>query len=313
MADFYMHRMLIRKLQETTGETPESTIGAQGPDYFYYVLGQNKPTAQHLGNSIHKAKTRDFLCHLLESAITHESEAMLAYLHGFLTHHALDTAIHPYIFYYTGLYKENEPETFKWAGLHLQFERKVDIAFIKHQLNVLPHKKKLFQKTLPLKSLNAPIQTAIEEAVHKTFEVEGAGALFNQGYQMMRRVGRVLVYDPTTLKQKFIAKIESHKTPKNTYYQDLSHAQKTDDFDYLNLSHTEWLHPVTGKPSTESVLDLYDQALGQSKIWIEAASKGYQNKSTEPLFNVLKDASYDTGLPVSESQTMIHFKDYRTV
>ena len=311
MADFYMHRMLIKKLQATIGETPESTIGAQGPDYFYYVLGKNKPKAMQLGNAIHKSHTRAFLCALLESAIRHDSEAMLHYLYGFLSHHALDTSIHPYIFYYTGLYQKNDPDTYKWAGLHLQFERKVDIAFIKHQLGILPHTHKLFQHTLPLKQLNNAIQTAIDEAVKETYGEVFAGVLFNQGYRMMRRVGRVLVYDPTGLKQKIIRTVESYKTPKNTYYQDLSHAQNTEDFDYLNLNRTPWLHPVTKASSTSTVLEMYDQAYDQSLKWIHAAKEGFQHKSSLPLRQMLTDASYDTGVSLNLDQTMQYFKDYR--
>lgn len=313
MADFYMHRMLIGEIQETIGFSNESTIGAQGPDYFYYVLGENKPRAQHLGNIIHKSKTKAFLLHLLEAAINAKSEAMLHYTLGFLTHHALDISIHPYIFYYTGLHLKEDPKTHSWAGLHLQFERKVDIAFIKHQLNMKPHTHKLYKKTLPLKALNAAIKTALDEALAQTFDEAPASDLFNQGYRTMRKVGRLLVYDPLTIKRKTLGVFESYKKPKSTYFQDLSHAQNTDDFDYLNLKKTTWHHPVTNAPMNDSVLEIYEKALNLSHTFIQAAKDSYQNTNTDALAGELTNASYDTGMDCDIPQPMTHFKDYRTL
>mgnify|MGYP006301733905 CR=1 FL=1 len=312
MADFYMHRMLIGKLQETFGSSPESTIGAQGPDYFYYVQGADKPRAQHFGNIIHKSKTKAFLVALLQSAIDHQSEAMLHYTYGFLSHHALDISIHPYIFYYTGLYQEEDPTNHAWAGLHLQFERKVDIAFMKHQLSIQPHRHKLYLKTLPLKALTQDIITVIDEAVEHTFGEKEAGTLFAKGYQTMRKVGRFLVYDPLKLKRKLIGLFESYQKPKSTYFQDLSHAQNTDDFDYLNLSQTPWHHPVTNASLDDSVLDIYEKALNLSHMFIQAAKESYQKKNTDGLAHILTNASYDTGIDCDSEQVMRHFLDYRT-
>lgn len=313
MADFYMHRMLIGQIQETIGYSDESTIGAQGPDYFYYVIGANKPAAMDVGNRIHKSHTRSFLVTMLEVAIKQQSSDILQYVCGFLSHHALDISIHPYIFYYTGLYQEKDPSTHQWAGLHLQFERKVDIAFIKKHRHIQPNRHMLFKQTLPLNALNAPIQTAIEHSVLRTFGVAGAADLFNQGYQMMRRVGRFIVFDPFTLKRKLLGVFESYHTPKSTYFQDLSHAQKTSDFDYLNDQASPWLHPVTGETQTLSVDAIFNQAYDLSMAYIDAALKGFEASDTTPLEKVLRNASYDTGLPVTTDQTMRHFKDYRTI
>lgn len=311
MADFYMHKTLVQKIQETFSiNSPESTIGAQGPDFFYYVLGKSKDLALKCGNLIHKAKTKQFLITLFETSIKYQDQRMRDYLIGFLTHHALDTTIHPYIFHYTGIYDEDDSNTIEWAGLHLQFERKVDIAFMKHTLGIQAHKKHLAKQTLPLKSLSEPIMTMMDESVKTVFNINKSANVFNQGYQTMKKVGRWFVFDPFKIKKRLIGLFESRKKPKNTYFQDLSHAQNINDFDYLNLNKSPWLHPVTGETNHHSVLEIFEEAFKISKDWTEAVIKGFKEKTTKPLESLLENASYDTGLPLSEKQTMTYFSNY---
>jgi len=312
MADFYMHYTLAQRISNTFElSSKETLIGAQGPDYFFYVLGKMKDKALECGQLIHTSKTKMFLVEMLKTAIEKKSIAMRNYLIGFLTHHALDTRIHPYIFYYTGLYDETNPETSQWAGLHLEFERKVDIAFIKDRFKFSPHKKHLMKKTLPLKQLSEEILTQIETSIKNTFNLENTASVFNQGYKIMKKVGRFVVFDPLKIKRKLIGLFESKNQPKNTYYQDLSHAQNTSDFDYLNLTHETWYHPVSNTPHQESVNDLFNQAFEVSKKWAEAVIKGFKEQTTSDLENLLEDASYDTGLPWNPKKSMTYFFDYR--
>lgn len=311
MADFYMHKTLVQKIQEAFSiNSPESTIGAQGPDFFYYVLGKSKNLAIKCGNLIHKSKTKQFLITLFETSIKYQDPKMRDYLIGFLTHHALDTMIHPYIFHYTGLYDEKDSSTFEWAGLHLQFERKVDITFMKHTLGITAHKIHLAKQTLPLKKLSEPIMTMINESVERVFKIKKSASVFNLGYQTMKKVGRWIVFDPFKIKKCLITLIESRKKPKNNYFQDLSHVQNINDFDYLNLNKSPWLHPVTGEVNQQSVLDIFEEAFKKSKRWTEAVIKGFKEKTTQPLESLLENASYDTGLPLSDKQTMTYFSNY---
>jgi hypothetical protein len=167
------------------------------------------------------------------------------------------------------------------------------------------------KKALPLKELSKDILSQIETSIKNTFNLENTASVFNQGYKIMKKVGRFVVFDPLKIKVKLIRLFESKKHPKNTYYQDLSHAQKTSDFDYLNLKNETWVHPVTNTPHHESVIQLFDKALEISKKWAEAVIKGFKEQTTSDLENLLEDASYDTGLPWNPKKTMSYFLDYR--
>jgi len=312
MADFYMHKTLVDQfLDQTLAEPFYAILGAQGPDYFYYVLNNKKAAATTIGTALHSSKTKAFLIGLTQKAIDQKTPELLDYVLGFLTHYALDHAIHPYIFHYSGVYRVEEVSTHQWAGLHLQFERKVDIAFIKHQLDFAPHKKKLRKEVLPLNRLPLTVEKAIDSVVESVYGLHGAGALFQKGYKTMSWVECLLVYDPFKIKRPLLALLSPYKKPRSLYYQDLSHAQKTDDFDYLNLAGKPWKHPVTGELFTHNVLDLFEAAKKRASKLIDAALKSYQTKDSAPLAAVLTDSSYDTGLLLERSQTMVHFNDYR--
>lgn len=313
MADFYMHRTLLSEFfSEIKLHRDYGCLGAQGPDYFYYVLNaKDKPRAQQAGNLLHQEKTRLFFHHLLETTIAQQSLALYDYLLGFLTHHALDVAIHPYIFYYTGVYQENDPQTVEYAGLHLQFERKVDIAFIKAKFGFKPHRKRLSKAILPFRSMPRLISEAIDQVIEKTYDLKATGDLFEKGLATMRKVEHYLVTDRWGLKKPFLRLITPYKKPRAIYYQDLSHHQNTDDFDYLNLQKKPWKHPVLGVSRKESVFELYDHAKLLAQTWIDALKEAYSQNDASILSALLPNASYETGLPLAQSQAMRYFDNYR--
>lgn len=313
MADFYMHRTLVSEFfTHVQSHQDYACLGSQGPDYFYYVLNQNdKVLAQKAGNALHQQKTQLFLHHLLDLAIQQKSLELYDYVLGFLTHHALDVAIHPYIFYYTGVYKEEDPKTYEYAGLHLQFERKVDISFIKHRFGFSPHLRRLAKKILPFNEMPEMVKNAIDQAVEKTYDLKATGPLFEKGYLNMRKVEHYLVTDRLCIKRPLLKLVTPYKKPRATYYQDLSHCQNIKNFDYLNLKNKPWKHPVLGTEQTESVLDLYDHAKQLVTPWIDALKEAYEKEDAAILSSLLPNASYETGLPLDKAQRMHYFKNYR--
>ena len=313
MADFYMHRTLVSEFfSHIQSHQDYACLGSQGPDYFYYVLNKNdKAQAQKAGNVLHQQKTQLFLHHLLEEAIQQKSLVLYDYVLGFLTHHALDVSIHPYIFYYSGVYKEDDPKTYEYAGLHLQFERKVDISFIKHRFGFKPHLRRLSRKILPFKGMPDVVKKAVDQAIEKTYGLQATGILFEKGYATMRKVEHYLVTDRLCIKRPLLKYLTPYKTPRAIYYQDLSHCQNTQDFDYLNLSHQSWKHPVLGTEHRESVLEIYDQAKGLVNGWLEALKEAYDQEDASILSSLLPNASYETGLSLDKAQRMHYFKNYR--
>lgn len=61
-------------------------LGALGPDFLYYLPEQNR--GQDVFTMFHEEKTREILCYVFDWI---EKKELKAYLHGFLTHYALDS------------------------------------------------------------------------------------------------------------------------------------------------------------------------------------------------------------------------------
>ena len=73
-------------------------LGLHGPDLLFYYRPLSHDPLKHRGSAMHQAAAADFFCpagKLLDS--DPESEALAAYLWGFLCHFALDLHCHAYI------------------------------------------------------------------------------------------------------------------------------------------------------------------------------------------------------------------------
>lgn len=104
MPSGYLHRRCALAACEAAGITPQETdaltLGSQGPDPLF-TLGmfplrlKNRPLPY--GHLLHQARTGAFLCALTRRA-KDLGDAERAFAMGFLTHYALDTTFHPYVY-----------------------------------------------------------------------------------------------------------------------------------------------------------------------------------------------------------------------
>lgn len=112
MPDFWSHHFAALKADENRkivkpsrliwSETFDTlyTFGAQGPDFFYYI-GKFNPLSKHhfgeVGNQVHELGTQDLFRDMLNFMINKPSEALMAYIAGFISHYILDVHCHPLI------------------------------------------------------------------------------------------------------------------------------------------------------------------------------------------------------------------------
>ena len=90
----------------------------QGPDplYFYNLatLSKGKYIRNNYPELLHNYKTKNFFITLIKEIKERKLEKnkqTISFLYGFICHYALDTTIHPYILYKTGIYNKNQKET----------------------------------------------------------------------------------------------------------------------------------------------------------------------------------------------------------
>jgi len=209
MADFFLHTQLIEDIYQKNPEYKllgYAKIGAQGPDPFYYVLkSKYQKESMNLADDMHDSKINEFLIAITDYVKAHQTDILLAYYKGFLTHFVLDVNIHPYIYYYTGEYFVDRPKTYKFRGYHLRFERSVDIAYIRnryHQEARMFHKR---SRILPIKDTPSEIRELHQKVASLVYGVHKGSEYFDNGYQSMRKLLKLLISDKTGFKKLLLS------------------------------------------------------------------------------------------------------------
>ena len=140
MADFLTHDMLglevIRtarpEIKARLEEFPEAfRWGCQGPDpLFYRRLWEGGGPWHPLAGRMHSEDTAGLFQAMADYVTGMKGwarEASAAYLDGFLCHYALDSAIHPYVYFLQKRIEKDHPRLQK-GTVHCQIETDIDIA-----------------------------------------------------------------------------------------------------------------------------------------------------------------------------------------
>lgn len=276
-------------------------IGAQGPDplfYHHYQPWKKNLHANKLGSRLHSEKTKPYLESIIKAATSDEEKAWVA---GFLTHFALDTSAHPYIFYRTGLFNKATQEN---RGYHLMLERTIDAINIKEQ-GFNPSTYNVRDRHFTRKAIPTSITSLLNTIGKHLYNEPHLGTKYSDGYNDFRSAIGILAYDPTGIK-KFFYRILDRLTSSEILYSALSpYKCESKGHDHKNKSKTTWHHPVTNEASNDSFDDMVHKATKKSKQLIQAANE-YWTTGNESGLDVIKDESYDTGMATGK-HTMVHF------
>lgn len=276
-------------------------IGAQGPDplfYHHYQPWKKNLHANKLGSRLHSEKTKPYLEAIIKAASSDEEKAWVA---GFLTHFALDTSAHPYIFYRTGLFNKATQEN---RGYHLMLERTIDSINIKEQ-GFNPSTYNVRDRHFMRKAIPTSITAMLNTIGQDLYSEPQLGARYSEGYEDFRSAIGVLAYDPRGIK-KFVYRLLDRVTKSEILYSALSPYQcELLGHDHKNKSKMTWHHPVTNEPSNDSFDDMFNNAVAKSIQLIEAAH-AYWTSGNKNVFDVIQDESYDTGMATGQHK-MVHF------
>lgn len=314
MADFFLHSQLINEIYKKHENDPYlayAKMGAQGPDPFYYVIkSEIQKQSMNLADDMHDSLVNQLLITLTNYVKSHNDEILRAYFKGFLTHFILDVNIHPYIYYYTGEYISDDPSTYKYRGYHLRFERAVDMAYIRfryHQSAPSFHQR---DRVIPAKEVPVEIKEMMKHVAKEVYQVDDVDKLYEHGYQTMRKLLKFLVSDKTGIKKIILRIADIFMKPSPILLRDYPYHRKDKKYDYLNLEHDTWYHPITNKPITLSVIDIYQQALDEASHTIEKVFAYIDGDQSIDLASIYKNRSFNSGHDTSKPRKMIHFKLY---
>lgn len=311
MADFYMHALLAEDICRTSALKLNQGLvkmGAQGPDpYYFNALNIHKIQSLGLADDMHDHRINDMLISMLEYVKNHYSMDLHSFYIGFLSHYALDTLLHPYIYHYTGDYHKDNIKSITHRGLHVKFERRVDIHFIKLIFNQISYQYPVCNLTFDLKDVPEEITDFMEHIAKKVYQNDFGGMLYAKGYHHMQQTCKRFVQDRFGIKKGLLSIVDLFNKSQRIHLKDLSYHNVDDHFDYLNIGHETWYHPVTGEPFNLSVPELYVRAYYRVLSLIEHTSNYILNNQKTDFKKLFGNLSLNSGVDVHLNLKMTHF------
>ena len=247
-------------------------LGCLGPDYYFYDRLPPTPfipNQKRHGNVLHGLD-----CFTLFSALKDRAdESLRPYLYGFLTHIALDSAVHPYI------------ESGHRGLLHSRFEGVIDSLVYADTQDTFPYRE-IFYLRPDTKAIDA-LLTDVSKAL-LSVNVKGA---YSRGYRKFRRLVP-LMYDPKSRRYRFL-RFFGRLIKKPGIVSDLLIGPGHEDPEgCMNLSRNTWVSPwEPDRVRSESVPMLFDAAKALAVSLIRA----YDENDGETLYRLLHGRSMQKG------------------
>ncbi len=273
MPNIICHTLFLDELYSTLDEEYKEwmeprkqlmEIGSNGPDILFFHgydfkrLLKKKEVA-HLGGLMHSEKINDFYIKAIECIEKEQNEEirkdMIAYICGHLCHWALDSNVHPYVFYRTG------PCTGQSAWWHHRFESILDAVVLKVKRNCTIEDYRvgsICDASLEMARAIAKIYVPVARDVYD-FDLKPHQIVESlHDWNLVQSV----FYDPDGKKDQVVRNIEKVLGKENIFSGYIVPNSTVDVYDVCNLMHNRWLHPCDDTiVSTESFFDLYDKSL----------------------------------------------------
>ena len=288
---------------------------SQGHDIFFFTFNILNFKQRKIGNYMHKNKTKDFFINMITYIKDNNLEnnyEIMSYLYGYIAHYCLDSTVHPYVTYKTGIFKKKDKSTYKYNAKHSELESYVDAYMVYKKMNIIPNKFKVHKYCFNTK-VSKELSKLIDYTFKKTYNFNKISLYVKTGIINMKISYRLLRYDPHKIKKKIYKKVDKilPKSIKKT--APISFAYDLNDKDsnyYLNLDNKKWNHPrYKNETYTYSFIDLYNNALDDAINIINNVNDIlYNNKSLNNLNKIFLNISYSSGKDCNDKTKNKYFE-----
>lgn len=291
------------------------TVFCQSFDnFFYYNLISFKKgkSIREFGRYCHKNKTQEYFINIIkyikDNNLENNSDC-LSYLYGSITHLVLDSTMHPYVFYKTGVFKKNDITSYKYNGLHTKLEAMLDKYFYElkfnKQYNSYPHYKYNFPKI----NFSCELKNIVNHSFKTTFNKNNMANIYYKSYNQGRFIFKYGVFDKYGVKRKLYQLIDilrPQKYKKNLY---VSSYIKEININYLNHCKSSWYCSATENYINFSVDELYNVAISKAIKIIKKLDKLLQIEDNIIKYrNLIPDISYISGKNIKDKYKMHIFE-----
>ena len=266
---------------------------------------------RHFQGYFHEKQSQAFFINLLTYIKDNniQDKDVYSFLFGCICHYALDSTVHPYVIYRTGIFDKKNPSTYKYNNVHAFMETFLDNDMIQRRMNMNPYQFDFSRFCFDIKPFSNHLEKTIDYAFYNTFYISNMSKIYYKSLKQMKFAIRVFRRDPYGIK-KFFYKLADSFTSKRCFrFEAISYHYPLDDrHNYLNSNHTLWRNPcIYDMTSTESFVDLYLKAIKFAKVLMCASYDYLQNKDID-LEKVFDNTSYETGLNCDDERELKYFE-----
>lgn len=293
-------------------------IFGQGPDpYFFYdfhLTPKSKKVYQINRDMQHSKINKHFLklINYINEQNYYSNCQVMAYLYGQICHYVLDSTAHPYIIYYTGLYNEKNPDTYKYNGLHEEMEYYIDNYLIFKRENILPKNFKVYKELFKIQQFNDQLKSCINDVIKDIYGYDNASDIYYKSIVCMKIFFYIFNYDKYGIKKKvysvmdFICKDTCVKKKELSFYID-----PNSKLYYLNNDKNIWNHPTDINEKYDlSFEEVYNKALNKAFNIINEVDDMLKNKKidNDRLEVLFENLDYGTGKDCNLNLECKYFK-----
>jgi len=291
---------------------------SQGPDIFYFYnmcFGKKSSKYRKMGNYMHKHKTNLYFNNMIKYIKDNNlffDKQCISFLYGSIAHFVLDSTLHPFVFYKTGIFKKGVSNTYKYSGLHQEMEYYLDAYLIFQNEKKEAKDFKMYNYLLNNNKLSNTTLNLIGNVIKETYDYDNMDKIYEKCIKDMKYFFKYFNYDHYGIK-KVIYTLVDIITPKAfirkkkfSFY--LTHNSKKH---YLNLQKNEWNHPIDLYETYDySFIELYRIALEKTCNLINDIDKILNSNriNSKQIDKLINNLSYATGKDCNDSREMKYFE-----
>ena len=266
---------------------------------------------RNLQEYFHKTQTQEFFINLLNYMRDNniKDKDTCSFLVGYICHYALDSTLHPYIIYKTGMFDKRYPDTYKYNNVHAFMETFIDNDIVRRRFKINPYKFKFTKYCFDISPFSDNLNKTIDYSFYNTFKIRGISKVYYKSLKDMKLALWLFRKDRFGIKKFFYKLLDTFTSRKCFRFEAISYHYPLEDVhNYLNSNHQIWRNPTTyDMTSTESFVDLYLKAIKFAKV-LSCASFDYLSGKDIDLEKIFDNTSYVTGLECNLPKELKYFE-----
>lgn len=260
----------------------------------------------------HRNKSQEYFVNLIKYIKEKELYTdmdVCSYLAGMICHYVLDSTVHPFVIYKTGIFDKKIANTYKYNNVHEFMEIFIDNDMVKRREHINPYTFRLDKFCFNMRKFSPKLNECIDESFRETFGIKNMSKIYYKATKQMKSILYWFRRDVYGTKKSFYKLIDTFTTKKMFRFECISyHYPLEDRHNYLNSDHSLWRNPTSyNMTSNESFVELYVKSIKAAKVLI-CASFDYINGKDIDLEKIFDNTSYVTGLNCDEKKELKYFE-----